>query len=122
MLLIHLFDMSDAPTPSLFQAAMSATFALAKITANHALPMKSWSTLALNDFEDTKRRLALSSDPIWLTTGVPTVQSFAQNAKKKKKKKMKTGWHIHLLKYKTERSTKEKRNNQTCFLPPIKLK
>jgi hypothetical protein len=62
-LILHTyFTMSDVPTPS--QVAMLAALAVAKITANHASPMKSQSTLALDNFDEAKRRQALSSDAI----------------------------------------------------------
>jgi hypothetical protein len=53
--------MSDAPTLGLSQVAMLAPLALAKKLqpTNHASPMKSWSTPALDNFEDTKRLLFL---------------------------------------------------------------
>jgi hypothetical protein len=44
---------------------------------------------------------------------VPTIWSFVDRQNMKKKKK--TVWHIHLLKYKTERTTKGEKKQSNLF-------
>jgi len=94
--------MSEEPTPRNTPAVMSAGLAAAKIMANHASPKKRRSTQPMDALEDAKRMLALSSEAVWKTTGVPNTRPVIRPVGKGKKKKKTKKWRVHLLKYKTE--------------------
>jgi len=69
----------------------------------------------MSEEQATMRMLALSSNPVWMTTKEPTVRSVVRAVGRGRKKKSATKWRVHLLKYKTERQTKGEKKQSSDF-------
>ncbi len=90
-------ESSHAATPP---APGPSRLAVTKILANHASPTKMRSSRPLTDTEENKRRLALSSNPVWKTTSPPTVRSHVRKIAGRNQ----TLWCVYLLKYNNHHS------------------
>ena len=66
--------MDNSTTPSTSNDIAYPGLAKAQIWANHVSPKKVRSTPGLAELEEAKRKLALTANSVWVTTGIPTVR------------------------------------------------
>ena len=87
--------MDNSTTTSTTADLTHAGLAMAQIRANHVSPKKVRSAPRLAELEEAKRKLALSENSVWVTTGIPTVRPVQVALQGK----LVTRFRVHMLKY-----------------------
>ena len=87
--------MDNSTTTSTTADLTHAGLAMAQIRANHVSPKKVRSAPRLAELEEAKRKLALTANAVWATTGIPSVRSVPSTMNGKPA----TRFRVHMRKY-----------------------